>query len=81
MPIIIGGQVLNINDLKKEEPKLEVAPSDTNESEFKMTPPTKISRNKIPKIKDGNTLIVNGKQKTIGRKSQYLLDMMIIDDE
>lgn len=27
------------------------------------------------------TLIVNGKQKSIGRKSHYLLDMLTLDDE
>lgn len=27
------------------------------------------------------TLVVNGKQKTIGRKSHYLLDMLTLDDE
>ena len=46
-------------------------------------PPKRVvfDRKKTPKITDGNTLIVNGKAKTIGRKSQFLLDMMIIDDE
>lgn len=28
-----------------------------------------------------HTLIVNGKEKKIGKKSAYLLDMMTIDDE
>lgn len=28
-----------------------------------------------------HTLIINGKEKKIGRKSAYLLDMMTIDDE
>ena len=27
------------------------------------------------------TLVVNGKQKSIGRKSHYLLDMLTLDDE
>jgi hypothetical protein len=33
------------------------------------------------KIKDGHTLNINGKRKLIGRKSHYLLDMMIIAEE
>lgn len=80
MPIIIGGKILDINAVnnQKEETK-DVSPTEQNE--FKLETPKKISRKNTPKIKDGNTLIVNGKQKTIGRKSQYLLDMMIIDDE
>lgn len=28
-----------------------------------------------------NSLLVNGKQKNIGRKSHYLLDMLTLDDE
>ena len=30
---------------------------------------------------DDHTLIVNGQKKSIGKKSQYLLDMLTLDDE
>jgi hypothetical protein len=30
---------------------------------------------------EDTTLVVNGKQKSIGRKSHYLLDMLTLDDE
>lgn len=81
MPIIIGGKVLDINEVKQQQEQSKPDSSYEQTTEFRMTPPKKIERKQMPKIKDGNTLIVNGKQKTIGRKSQYLLDMMIIDDE
>ncbi|NDG30415.1 hypothetical protein EB118_10120 [bacterium] len=32
------------------------------------------------KNKDHHTLIVNGKEKKIGKKSQYLLNMLTLDD-
>lgn len=81
MALIIGGKKINPSQMAQE--KTPVPPKAVNiENEFP-SPPKRVvfDRKKAPKITDGNTLIVNGKAKTIGRKSQYLLDMMIIDDE
>jgi hypothetical protein len=92
MPIIVGGKPLDISKLNQKVqekiPEPILIPVETSQkiidisNEF--SPPPKrvvFDRKKTPKITDGNTLIVNGKAKTIGRKSQFLLDMMIIDDE
>jgi hypothetical protein len=91
MAIIIGGKPVVIDDLKKKvevvQPIQEVVPPPPVEVilppvEPTFVPPTRIIQTrKAPQITDSNTLIVNGRRRTIGRKSQYLLDMMIIDDE
>jgi hypothetical protein len=42
----------------------------------------RIERNEVKSAKSTETaLLVNGKQKSIGRKSHYLLDMLTLDDE
>jgi hypothetical protein len=93
MAIILGGKPVDINDIIKKEntiqpvqkvesvkPIQKVEPVESVKPQF--VPPKRIIQsNKPPQIVDGNTLVVNGKSKTIGKKSQYLLDMMIIDDE
>lgn len=41
-----------------------------------------IERNKVKGVAAGDTsLVVNGKKKSIGRKSHFLLDMLTLDDE
>ena len=41
-----------------------------------------IERKSVKGVASGDTaLVVNGKQKSIGRKSHYLLDMLTLDDE
>lgn len=41
-----------------------------------------IERKTVKGVASGDTaLVVNGKQKSIGRKSHYLLDMLTLDDE
>jgi len=41
-----------------------------------------IERNKVKGVASGDTaLVVNGKKKSIGRKSHFLLDMLTLDDE
>ena len=85
MPIIIGGKVIDPSQIAQEKPPVQqqtIQRAVDTSNEFS-TPPKRVvfEKKKTPKITDGNTLIVNGKAKTIGRKSQYLLDMMIIDDE
>ena len=79
MPIKVGGKTIILKDIKSTDLQKSV---DQENFDIRPEPPkrTKFKR-EVLKIKDGNTLIVNGKTKTIGRKSQYLLDMMIIDDE
>lgn len=41
-----------------------------------------IERNNVKGVASGETaLVVNGKTKSIGRKSHFLLDMLTLDDE
>ena len=41
-----------------------------------------IEKKSVKGVASGDTaLVVNGKQKSIGRKSHYLLDMLTLDDE
>lgn len=83
MPIKIGGKMINQSTVVQEQPPVPQAQPPVNIVDEFPSPPKRVvfDRNPTPKITDGNTLIVNGKAKTIGTKSQYLLDMMIIDDE
>lgn len=87
MPIKVGGvliDVTKINEKNTQQPaSQEVARVVDEENPVDMTPPARriVKQKPRPKITDGHKLVVNGKEKTIGRKSQYLLDMMIIDDE
>ena len=40
-----------------------------------------IERNRLKGVASGDTtLVVNGRQRSIGRKSHYLLDMLTLDD-
>lgn len=68
MPVSFGKLV--VNGIEIEQPKtvvIEKIADDSNQT------PTEAS--------NGHTLIVNGKEKKIGAKSAYLLDMLTIDDE
>lgn len=86
MPIKVGGVVVDISKVaenaKKSQPQ-QVTRTIVEDDPVDMTPPPRriVKQKPRPKITDGHKLVVNGKEKTIGRKSQYLLDMMIIDDE
>ncbi len=57
------------NIIKKEEKPKEVSPQSKN---------TEIPIRTISK--EGAVLIVNGKERKIGKKSQYLLDMLTLED-
>lgn len=86
MPIKVGGVVVDIGKItettNKAQPQ-QVSRTVVENDPVDMTPPPRriIKQKPRPKITDGHKLVVDGKEKTIGRKSQYLLDMMIIDDE
>jgi hypothetical protein len=87
MPIKVGGVVIDVTKINEKNTQQstpqEVARTVDEENPVDMTPPARriVKQKPRPKITDGHKLVVNGKEKTIGRKSQYLLDMMIIDDE
>jgi hypothetical protein len=66
--------------------KSEDSVADKTATESKNPIPPKEPRKRVvPKEErkkiEGNKLVINGKEKSIGRKSHYLLDMMILDDE
>jgi hypothetical protein len=90
MPIKVGGVVIDVTKINEKNTQQQVQPASQEvartvdeENPVDMTPPARriVKQKPRPKITDGHKLVVNGKEKTIGRKSQYLLDMMIIDDE
>jgi hypothetical protein len=87
MPIKVGGVIIDVTKINEKNTQQstpqEVARTVDEENPVDMTPPARriVKQKPRPKITDGHKLVVNGKEKTIGRKSQYLLDMMIIDDE
>jgi hypothetical protein len=88
MPIKVGGAFIDLskkveNEKKIQQEQQQQTVSIVEENPVDMTPPPRkiVKQKPRPKITDGHKIVVNGKEKTIGRKSQYLLDMMIIDDE
>jgi hypothetical protein len=97
MPIKVGGVFIDVTKINEKNTQQQVQPEPTpvpvpqqvvvavveEENPVDMTPPARkiVKQKPRPKITDGHTIVVNGREKTIGRKSQYLLDMMIIDDE
>ena len=67
MPLIIANQQTSTN--QQEEIPVEITNRPLRE------------RNSIRKRNSNDpVLIVNGKEKKIGKKSQYLLDMLIIEE-
>ena len=94
MPIKVGGVIVDVTKIneKKIEQQIQPEPQQVvlqpepivvEVDPVDLTPPARkiVKQKPRPKITDGHKLVVNGKERTIGRKSQYLLDMMIIDDE
>jgi len=75
MAIIVNGQVLDINKLKpKTEETIvvkEVVVQSTTSQKIKKAP-VAASKNDV--------LVVDGKARSIGKKSKYLLDMLTLDD-
>jgi hypothetical protein len=65
------------NIIKKSEPKPENEPTRQVLNRRFVIEPKKING----VASQDTTLVVNGKQKSIGRKSHYLLDMLTLDDE
>ena len=94
MPIKVGGVIVDVTKINEKKIEQQVQPEPqqvvlqpepivVEVDPVDLTPPARkiVKQKPRPKITDGHTIVVNGREKTIGRKSQYLLDMMIIDDE
>lgn len=79
MVLKVTGKTIN-----KSDGSVEVSPS-TEPKTTNSIPPKEPRKRVVPKEErkkiEGNKLVINGKEKSIGRKSHYLLDMMILDDE
>jgi hypothetical protein len=71
MPLIVKGQQVDQED-KTETPVVQ-----PNEQSNKPLRERAIVQRRNP---SDPVLVVNGKEKKIGKKSQYLLDMMIIEE-
>lgn len=77
MAIIINGKVLDANNLApKQEEKVVVREVIIN----KTTTSQKIKKAPVA-ASNSDVLVVNGKAKSIGKKSRYLLDMLTLDEE
>lgn len=92
MAIIVGGKVFDPN--KKVEVETPQPKTEKKAIEKKRTEPRgsiesntlnaryRIERKQVSGVaSDEASLVVNGKQKSIGKKSKYLLDMLTLDDE
>lgn len=69
-----------VPDIKPEPPEIKVEAPTKNEQDVSRK--FVIERNKVKGVASKDTaLVINGKQKSIGRKSHFLLDMLTLDDE
>ena len=63
------------------KPNINIVVEHTTEEQKTLNRRYVIERNNLKGVASGDTsLVVNGKQKSIGRKSHYLLDMLTLDD-
>jgi len=84
MPLISLGKQSNTDILPHLSPPLSPPPPEDFSEEITISSeiPNRVKRGKAIVNKQNSTdhiLIVNGKEKKIGKKSQYLLDMLIIE--
>lgn len=69
MPIVSAGKLVVAGTEDKEALRQQNNQARTNiEAHERLVP------------REGTALYVNGKRRTIGKKSQYLLDMLTLDD-
>ena len=68
-------------DTATANPNINIVVEHTTEEQKTLNRRYVIERNSLKGVASGDTsLVVNGKQKSIGRKSHYLLDMLTLDD-
>lgn len=68
-------------DTATTNPNINIVVEPTSEEQKTLNRRYVIERNRLKGVASGDTsLVVNGKQKSIGRKSHYLLDMLTLDD-
>jgi hypothetical protein len=82
MAIIVKNQVIGgVQAPPRSLSKTKVSPQPDPETQI-LTRRFVIEPKKTNGVASQDTaLVVNGKQKSIGRKSHYLLDMLTLDDE
>lgn len=96
MPIKVGGKIWvkpiqNVSnsdtDFQKSEPAepqppINIIVEPTTEEQKTLKRKYVVEKNKLSGVASSDTsLVVNGKKKSIGRKSHYLLDMLTLDSE
>lgn len=77
---------LEIERIKRKENKnqktLNIVVEPTSEEQMTLQRSFVIEKNKLKGVASADSrLVVNGKERKIGRKSNYLLDMLTLDDE
>ena len=67
---------------QKDEPAINIVVEPTTEEQKTLKRKFVVERKKLKGVASNDTsLVVNGKKKSIGRKSHYLLDMLTLDSE
>lgn len=67
---------------QKDEPTINIVVEPTTEEQKTLKRKFVVERKKLKGVASNDTsLVVNGKKKSIGRKSHYLLDMLTLDSE
>lgn len=79
MPIIINGQIIDPNSIQPEQEEKIIIKEVVVEKEVSKPPVQKIKKAPVAASKS-DILVVDGKAKSIGKKSKYLLDMLTLDD-
>lgn len=80
--ILPSNPVVQKTEPVEPQSKLNIVVEPTTEEQKTLKRNFVIERNKLKGVASGDTsLVVNGKKKSIGRKSHYLLDMLTLDSE
>lgn len=65
-----------------EQPPINIVVEPTTEEQKNLKRKYVVEKKKLKGVASNDTsLVVNGKKKSIGRKSKYLLDMLTLDSE
>lgn len=88
MPLVIGGNVINVEDMQKQS--AQVNEPTLSYEEIRLAAERQAMRNNARKVvpatpriqanPEDHLVVVGGKVKKIGKQSKYLLDMLTIDD-
>lgn len=80
--VLPSNPVVEKSEPIEPQPPINIIVEPTTEEQKTLKRKYVVEKNKLRGVASGDTsLVVNGKKKSIGRKSHYLLDMLTLDSE